>query len=126
MVLSDRTPLENASPAEASFGLLRLEAVRRVTTIEKDLDFGLPVIGLAAGIGQTDSRHVLYAVNGPWLALTVERVRRGLLREVELVPLNIGIRRTVIGCDRATIAPAAEVVATLDDGRRRARDDEID
>src|SRR5262249_32263587 len=88
--------LENTPAGQTTLRFLRLETIRRVAAVQEDLDLGQPRHGFSTRVGQADPGHVLYAVHRTRLALAIERVLRGLTREVEFVPLKIRVTGPVM------------------------------
>src|SRR4030095_637867 len=114
--------LQNAAPGQTvADRLRRLEAIRRIAPVEKDLDIVLSPVNLAVRRSDRDCPQMLDAVDAARRGFAVEGVLRRLLREIELIPFHVGIVGTVIGVDVSAVLPAAQVIADRHDyvGRRR-------
>src|SRR5882724_9593003 len=96
-----------------SFG--RLEAVRCIAPVEKDFGLLFAAVNLAVRCNDRQRTQVLNTVDGSRLRFSVKGVLRGLPGKIELVPLHVGVVRTVKRMDAPTVLPASDVVADLHD-----------
>src|ERR1700747_2217367 len=86
------------------------ESVGLVLALDEQLELGEARPAHAAGVDGPDPQGVLHAVDRGQGEAVVKGELERLVRDVELVPLEVGLG-TVIGGDGAPVAPAALVIA---------------